>query len=86
MPDLKGSIITLHCLIYINVIQLQQDGELGKYQRAADGERWKEEEEVKRGLKIKRRCYIKNLTFIMFLKTYACVSVLLSLLGLQIIQ
>lgn len=27
MPDLKGTVITLHCLIHINVIQLQQDKE-----------------------------------------------------------
>ena len=44
------------------------------------------EEKERKKILMKKRCDIKNLTFIMFLKTYACVSVLLSLLGLQIIQ
>lgn len=79
MPDLKGTVITLHCLIHINVIQLQQDDEYRKHHLGC----WSGKITIK---KKEMYDYIKSLTFIMFLKTYACVLVLLSLFGLQIIQ
>lgn len=72
VPDLEGAVVALHRLVHVNVVQLRD-----RTHRVSWGSG---------KMSTKEKVVVESCTFIMFLKTYCCVSVLLSLLGLQIMQ